>query len=359
MTEEIPGYWDTRQRWVPGRTETYWHEISPGRWETTRVWVELPHEVADGDPAACKPSGIYKVSSNYVGNTQWTDEDGTIHYGTETSREENPWWAVSLGSVSKGKTSRYDSQAFNGRGRGADDLLLAGRFYRNYLPDGDCFEPVSVVFFQDDRVVAGDLDEPGTPDPSPTPGIGTPTPTPTATPTPTPTVTPTPGNPPNSPTASPTPTPTRRPTAPPNSPTQPPVSLDPGGEFAFAVAIEGSGSLTGSGRPTIQVLRGAPVEVYLLPRLQPPESAPDATVSFRSWTYLSGPNDHPQAPAAGIWHGPLQPLRLRLDARPPAGRSQHQIELSARVRVVAGDGHFEDFELPVTLLAQVHYQAIA
>ena len=354
-TEEIPGYWDVRRRWVPGRTETYWHIVEPGRWETTQVWVELPHEGATEDPAACRPSGIYKVSSNYVGNTQWTDEDGTIHYGTETSREENPWWAVSLGSASKGNSSRYDSQAFNGRGRGADGLLLAGRFYRNYLPDGDCFEPASIVFFQDDTVVAGDLDEPGSLDPTPTPEIGSPTPTPS----PTPAATPTPGNPPSSPTASPTATPTRRPTAPPLSPTQPPIPLDPAGEFAFAVAIEGSGAVTRLGRPSIQVLRGAPVEVYLLPRLEPPEQDPDATVSFRSWTYLSGRNDHPEAPAAGVGHGPLQPLRLRLDTRPPAGRAQHQLELSARVRVIAGDGRVADFELPVTLLAQVHYQAIA
>ena len=357
VTEEIPGFWDTRQRWVADRTETYWHVAEPGRWETTREWVELPHEGVVEDPAACRPSGIYKVSSNYVGNTQWTDEDGTIHYGTETSREENPWWAVSLGSVSKGSSSLYDSQAFNGRGSGADGLLLAGRFYRNYLPDGDCFEAVSVVFFQDDTVVVGDLDEPDTPDPSPTPDTGSPTQTPS--PSPTPTATPTPRDPPNSPTSTPTATPTRRPTLPPHSPTQTPIPLDPGGEFAFAVAIEGSGEVTGSGQPSIQVLRGAPVEVYLLPRLYPPEQDPDATVSFRSWTYLSGPNDHPDAPATGVWHGPLQPLRLRLDGRPQAGFAQHQIELSARVRVIGGDGRIEDFELQVTLLTQVHYQAIA
>ena len=359
VTEEIPGYWDVRRRWSPGRTETYWHEVEAGRWETELVWVELSHEEPGADPAACRPAGIYKVSSNYVGKTQWTDADGTIHYGTETAREQNPWWAVRLGSVSKGSASSYDALAFNGRGRGADGLLLAGRFYRNYLPSGDCFSAVSVVFFQDDRVVAGDLDETVSPDPSPTPGIASPTPTPIASPTPA--VTAAPGRPPGSPTAAPTAAPTRRPTFAPATPTptRPPVSLEPGGEIAFAVAIEGSGALTGAGQPSIRVLRGAPVEVYLLPRLEPPAGDPDAEISFRSWTFLGGRNDHPRAPEAGAGHAPLQPLRLRLDARPPAGFSQHRLELSIRVRVVSSDGRVQDFEMPATLLAAVHYQAIA
>ena len=117
--------------------------------------------------------------------------------------------------------------------------------------------------------------------------------------------------------------------------------------------------MTGTGRPAIRVLRGAPVEVYLLPRLLPPAQDPDAVVSFRSWSYQSGPNDHPRAPAADSIHGPLQPLRLRLDSRPPAGLAWHRIELVARVQVIAGDGRAEEFDRPVTLLAAVHYQAIA
>ena len=262
VSETVPGYWDTRQRWRPPRTETYQHQLEPGRWETARVWVELPHEPTD--PQTCRPTGIYKVASNYVGNRQWTDEDGTIHYGTETSPEPNPWWAVSLGSASKGSASSYDAVAFNGRGVGADGLLLAGRFYRNYLPSGDCFDPVSVVFFQDDTVVVGDLDpaEPIVPGQDPVP-------TPTPTPVPTPTATPAPHNP-LSPPQGPAPTPTPRPTATPAPPVPAPVPLDPGGEFAFAVVVEGSDAVTGPGQPSIRVLRGAPVGVYLLPRLKPP-----------------------------------------------------------------------------------------
>jgi hypothetical protein len=355
VTETTPGYWETRRQWKPGRTETYWHETEPGRWETTQVWTELPHEGA-GAPA-CRPSGIYKVSSNYVGNRQWTDEDGTIHYATETSNDPNPWWAVRLGSVSKGSGSRYDALAFNGRGRGADGLLLAGRFYRNYLPSGDCFDPVSVVFFQDDSVKTGDLDQDEPTGPTEGPGAGSPTPTPG--PQPTPSATPGPNVPLAPPSKVPTATPTPRPVTPQNPPHQPPVVREPGGEFRFAVAIEGSDSVTGTGRPTIRVLRGAPVEVYLLPRLLPPAQDPDALVSFKSWSYQSGPNDHPRAPAAKSIHGPLQPLRLRLDSRPPAGFAWHRIELVARVQVIAGDGRAEEFDRPVTLLAAVHYQAIA
>ena len=357
VTETTPGYWETRRRWNPPRTETYWHEIEPGRWETAQVWVELPHEEVATDPQDCRPSGIYKVSSNYVGNRQWTDEDGTIHYGTETSGAPNPWWAVRLGSVSKGSSSRFDALAFNGRGHGADGLLLAGRFYRNYLPNGDCFDPVSVVFFQDDSVTTGDLDEGDPAGPPESPGPESPATTPS--PEPTPGLTPGTGDPPDPPAKGPTAVPTPRPTTTPQPPGRPTVALEPEGEFYFAVAIEGSGTVTGTGRPDIRVLRGAPVEVYLLPRLVPPAQDPDAEISFRSWSFLAGPNDHPRAPAAGVEHGPLQPLRLRLDARPPAGFAWHQIELTARVQVVASDGRVEEFERPVTLLAAVHYQAIA
>lgn len=357
VTRTVPGYWETRRSWRPGRTETYWHEIEPGRWGASQVWVELPHDETKLDPAACRPKGIYKVSSNYVGNTQWTDEDRTIHYGTETSRKPNPWWAVSLGSVSKGGASAYDSQAFNGRGRGADGLLLAGRFYRNYLANEDCFDPVSVVFFQDDSVTTGDLDQD---EPTESPDPGSPTPTPDQDPTPgvTP-VPPTPGVKPVPPSKDPTAVPTPDPTKPPDPPGRPPAALGPDGDFYFAVAIEGSGSVTGAGRSAIDVLRGAPVEVFLLPRLKPPAGDPDAEISFRSWSYLDGPNDHPQAQSAGAAHSPLEPLRLRLDSRPAPGTDSHRIELSARVQVRASDGRTEEFDLPVTLLVAIHYQAIA
>ena len=351
----IPGRWETRDRWRPERTETYQHEVEPGRWETTLVWVEIPHEDAGPieEPEGCSPAGIYKVSSNYAGNTQWTDSDGTIHYGTETSSDPNPWWAVSLGSVSKGAASSYDALAFNGRGSGADGLLLAGRFYRNYLPNGDCFDPVSVVFFQDDSVVSGDLDQQVEPEPAPGQEPD-PADEPTIEPTPNPDPTPAPSPSPN-PTARPDPTHT----ATPDPPNDPLPALDPEGEFAFTVVVEGSGAVLGTGQSSIQVLRGAPVEVYLLPRLRPPSGDPAAGVAFVSWRYLSGPNDHPGAPTAGVGQDPLQPLRLRLDSRPPTGSGRHRIELSARVLVVGSDGRTQSFDLPVGLLAGVHYQAIA
>ena len=338
----IPGRWETRSRWKQGRTQTYLHEVEPGRWETTQVWVELPHDGEEPatDPGTCRPAGIYKVANNYVRNTQWTDENGTIHYRTITSTKPNPWWAVSLGSVSKGRTSAYDSEAFNGRGQGADGQLLAGRFYRNYLPDGDCFDAVSVVFFQDDTVVSGDLDQPLPPSPTPTPVVD-PVPSPTPTPGPAPAPTPAPNPNPN-----------------PGPPTAGPPALAPGGDFSFTVVIEGSDAPQGSGRQRIQVLRGAPVEVYLLPSLQPPAGDPAAVVSFRSWRFVSGPNDHPQAPGASGVQGPLEPLRLRLDSLAPAGADWHQLALTARVRVLASDGRTQDFDLPVSLQVAVHYQAI-
>ncbi len=328
------------------------------------MWVELPHEetLPIEVPQGCRPAGIYKVSNNYVGNTQWTDSHGTIHYGTETSSDPNPWWAVNLGSVSKGRTSRFDAIAFNGRGRGADGQLLAGRFYRNYLPNGECFDPVSVVFFQDDTVVSGDLDQIEPPEPTVTPDPGTETDPSPPDPELTPTVEPVIGEGTDpTPTPSPRPTiaPDPRPTESPERPVGPLPALDPNGDFSFAVVVEGSETVIGSGRARVEVLRGGPVEIYLLPLLEPPVGDPAAVVTFRSWRFESGPNDHPRGPAAGTDHGPLQPLRLRLDSRPPTGTDWHRIQLSARVQVLGSDGRTESFEMPVALLVAVHYQAIA
>ena len=123
--------------------------------------------------------------------------------------------------------------------------------------------------------------------------------------------------------------------------------------------VEGSQTPVGIGQQRIQVLRGAPVEVYLLPRLQAPSGDPGAVVTFRSWRFLSGPNDHPAAPAAGADHGPLQPLRLRLDSRPPTSVGRFEVFLSASVHVVGSDGRSRTFQVPATLLVGVRYQAIA
>ena len=378
IEEEFPGYWESYQVWVPSRTETYQHTLAAGHWETELVWVLLEHD-ADPEPvgepgpegSGCVPPGIYKVVDNYVGTHQWTDSNGVVHYETTTSGGDNPWWAVRLGSISKGVGSRYDSQAFNGRGIGADGKLLAGRFYRNYLPDGQCYRAVSVVFFQDDTVRTGDLDH-QTQTGNPAEPTETPTETPGEQPVP-PTE--------NQPTENPidpvpggdqgpavTPTPTGPGSDPdqagePSTPTmEGPGSVDPPlapvGGFDFAVVLEGTTHRPGPGRPAIELLRGAPVAVYLVPRLQTPADAPGAGVSFTGWQFVAGPNDHPQGPRAGERFSPLQPLRLRIDDLPPDSQQAIQISLQVTVRVSGSGGEMEDFDLPVVLTATIFYQAI-
>ncbi len=378
----IAGYHTTHQVWVESRTETYSYEVSPGYWDTQSSWIAGEHPVGEpGEPETvptatvqptptvqpeqCRPSGIYKVVNNYSGTEQWTDEHGTIHYETTTSTAPNPWWAVRLGSVSKGSSSRYDGEAFNGRGRGSDGLLLAGWFYRNYLPDGDCFRAANVVFFQDDTVVAGELDT-----------VPTETPTPESVPTETPVDTPpddsAPTDPevvspigPNPPTITPTPTtgptvtPDRPAPAPTNSPQNPTTYPDPAGDFDFAVVVEGSGHLPGAGGDQIEILRGSPVAIYLLPRLSAPPEDPAAVITFTGWSYRQGPNDHPEAPPPGAEFSPLQPLPLRLDDRPSGGLTAHRIDLLANLRVTYGDGMVRTSQMPVALHVTVAWQVIA
>ncbi len=394
IEEEFPGHWESYQVWIPARIETYQHTLVEGHWETELIWVLLEHDLDPepvGEPGleepGCVPSGIYKVVDNYVGTHQWTDSNGVVHYETTTSGANNPWWAVRLGSISKGVSSRYDSQAFNGRGIGADGKLLAGRFYRNYLPDGQCYRAVSVVFFQDDTVQTGDLDDqdlignPAEPTATPTetpaeqavpPTANQPTenpndevpgddPGPDGTPTPI-----DPGTDPDQIGGTPTPIDpgtdpdqTGGPSTPsPEDPGSGDPPLAPAGGFDFAVVVEGTTHRPGPGRPAIELLRGAPVAVYLVPRLQAPAGTPGARVHFTGWRFVAGPNDHPQGPRAGERFSPLQPLRLRIDNLPHNPQLAIQISLQATVRVIGSGGETEEFDLPVVLAATIFYQAI-
>ena len=373
IEEEFPGHWESYQVWVAARTETYQHTLAEGHWETELVWVLLQHG-ADPKPVGepgpeepgCVPPGIYKVVDNYVGTHQWTDSNGVVHYETTTSGGDNPWWAVRLGSISKGVGSRYDSQAFNGRGIGADGKLLAGRFYRNYLPDGQCYRAVSVVFFQDDTVRTGDLDD-QTQNGNPAEPTATPTQTPVEQPV-SPTENPTDQVPGGDPGPAVTPNPTGPGSDPdqtggPSTPsTEGPGLVDPAlapvGGFDFAVVVEGTNHRPGPGRPAIELLRGAPVAVYLVPRLQAAGDAPGARVNFTGWQFVAGPNDHPQAPRSGERFSPLQPLRLRIDDLPRNSQQAIQISLQATVRVSGSGGEMDDFDLPLVLTATIFYQAI-
>ena len=222
-------YWETRTRTeYQQQTQTVERTI-PGRWKpVTGGGRSAPKPINTrsnrdaGRPRRCgwksrtrtqdrsrnPKAAARRGSTRYPAITPAT-RSGPIRTGLFTTGPRRPatpipGGAVSLGSVSKGAASSYDALAFNGRGSGADGLLLAGLFYRNYLPNGDCFDPVSVVFFQDDSVVSGDLDQQVEPEPAPGQEPD-PTDEPTIEPTPNPDPTPAPSPSPN-PTARPDPT---------------------------------------------------------------------------------------------------------------------------------------------------------
>ena len=392
----VPGHWTTERRWIAGYHETQRVVVSPGHYESRRRWVSLPHRTPTPVPAAtphpnCRiPSGIYKVTDYYAGTTVEETETG-IHYGTVTDSRPNDLYAVDLGSYGKGVSSPYDGAAFNGRNRDANGERLAGTFYQNYRKRDGCFVPTSIVFFQDDRVIftTGILPTPTpTPTPTPEPDVG-----PTATPTPTPTVAdpvisdpddgssrPGTGGSPADPTLTiesgpgPTPTPRPRPTSTPSSPgtPQPPVNPAPAvatpapahdppvGTVRVVPVVAGS-AVAGDakGFSAIEVLRGAPIDLWVRAAVEPPDTDPEATLEFEQWTFVRGENDRPGGTRPGDTGGVKQALRLQWNDVTPVvdGRLHpYEIRLGARIRVTYSDGEVETFDLEATIAVTVRFQ---
>ena len=377
----VPGRWTTDRRWLAGYYETRRVVVSPGHYETRRRWVALPHPrptpVPDATPRPnCRiPRGIYKVTNYYAGTRVEESETG-IYYGTVTDNRPNDLYAVDLGSYSKGASSPYDGAAFNGRKRDVNGQLLAGTFYQNYRKRHGCFVPTSIVFFQDDRVrlTTGAL-----PTPTPESDAG-----PTATPTPTsPVADPavedpdhdSPRNGPDGPQVDPTPTddprpestPTRRPGPTSTPPSQPPPAKSPTpahdpptGTIRVAPVLAGSAMAADvAGFRSIEVLRGAPIDLWVRTDVQPPAADPLARVELEQWTFVRGENDRPGGTRPGDTGRPNERLRFQWNDVTPVVRGRldpYTIHLRARIRVSYSDGVVRRFDMHASIAVTVRFQ---
>ena len=209
------------------------------------------------------------------------------------------------------------------------------------------------------------------------------TPTPTVTSTPTVTATPTvaitdptPTNPPvtqppsgpnpdpttpspetpQPPSVSPTPSNTPRPPA----PTPKPAYDPPVGALRVAPVVSGSAA-TGNvqGFSAIEVLRGAPINLWVRANVEPPATDPAATVALTQWTLVRGANDRPGGTQPGASGGPGEPLRLQWNDVTPVVDGQlrpYELHLQARIRVTYGDGTTRDFDLEGSIAVTVRFQ---
>ncbi len=384
----VPDRWTTERRWIEGFHESRRVVVSPGHYESRRRWVAIPHPTPTPRPTCRIPDGIYKVINYYAGTTVEEAETG-IRYGTVTDNRPNDLYAVDLGSYSKGVSSPYDGAAFNGRKRDVNGQLLAGTFYRNYRKRNGCFVSTSIVFFQDDRVrfTTGAV-------PTSTPTQATETEL-TATPTPhkdsvveapviadpdhgssgyrsdgpqvgpTPTIDPGPGSTPTSRPGSPstpTPTPTPRPPVrrPPPAETPTPAHDPPTGTIRVAPVLAGSAiDADAEGFRAIEVLRGAPIDLWVRLAVQPPATDSSASVTLEQWTFVRGVNDRPRGTRPGDTGGPNERLRLQWNDVTPVvdGRlDPYKIHLRARIRVTYSDGVVQNFDLNESIAVTVRFQ---
>lgn len=378
----VPGRWATERRWIEGFYETRRVVVSPGRYESRRRWVSLPHPTPTSRPKCRIPDGIYKVTNYYAGTT--VEESATgVRYGTETDNRPNDLYAVDLGSYSKGVSSPYDGAAFNGRKRDVNGKLLAGTFYQNYRKRDGCFVRTSIVFFQDDRVrfSTGALPPPTQ---APVTDAG---PTTTATvedlriadpdhgPSrngsdgpqvdPVPTIDPEPGS---TTTRRPGPTSTATPPQPPrspdrrSSPTETPTQAHdpPAGNIRVAPVLAGSAiNADSAGFRAIEVLRGAPMDLWVRLDVRPPVTDPTASVTLEQWTFVRGVNDRPRGTRPGDTGGPNERLRFQWNDVTPVvnGRlDPYKIHLRARIRVTYSDGVVQNFDLNESIAVTVRFQ---
>ena len=113
-----------------------------------------PPEVrVDPAPFMAPPPDLYYVTETYVADVVTTTGPLTT-YETTTVHESTGSYARVLETVGTGVSSVYDGSAFNGRRSLADGRLVAGTYYENYVLTESGFQPVSVVFFQDDAELA-------------------------------------------------------------------------------------------------------------------------------------------------------------------------------------------------------------
>ena len=243
---------------------------------------------ATATPAASPPrvpSGVYRVTDVYVADVVTRSGDLTT-YSTTTQHRITDTYARVLAYVGTGVRSPYDGRAFNGRASLSDGTLVAGTYYQNFVFDGTRFQPVSIVFFQDDSELA--RRRAATPQPARTP---TPTTATRLVPVPT------------------TPAPVAAPRTP--APTLGPITIgvDPSGGPALLDSIE--------------VARGAAYALRVNMR---------GAATLLAWSFVGGVND---ATNTAGWHDATAPLQGQWLRLAPPGETW---VLTLRVRVAPSFG---------------------
>ena len=113
------------------------------------------------------------------------------------------------------------------------------------------------------------------------------------------------------------------------------------------------------GFSAIEVLRGAPIDLWVRAAVEPPSSDPAATIALVQWTLVRGVNDRPGGTQPGSSGGPDEPLRLQWNDLTPVVEGQlrpYELHLRARIRVTYGDGTVRDFDLEESIAVTVRFQ---
>ena len=127
------------------------------------------------------------------------------------------------------------------------------------------------------------------------------------------------------------------------------------------VPVVAGSAATGNvdGFSAIEVLRGAPIDLWVRANVEPPATDPAATVALIQWTLVRGVNDRPGGTQPGTSGAPNEPLRLQWNDVTPVENGQlrpYELHLRARIRVTYGDGTTRDFDLAGLIVVTVRYQ---
>ena len=134
----------------------------------------------------------------------------------------------------------------------------------------------------------------------------------------------------------------------------------PVGALRVAPVVAGS-AVAGNveGFSAIEVLRGAPIDLWVRANVEPPSTDPAATIALKQWTFVRGVNDRPGGTQPGAIGGPDDPLRLQWNDVTPVVDGQlrpYELHLRARIRVTYGDGTARDFDLEGSIAVTVRFQ---
>ena len=107
------------------------------------------------------------------------------------------------------------------------------------------------------------------------------------------------------------------------------------------------------------MLRGAPIDLWVRPNVQPPATDPSASVELEQWTFVRGVNDRPSGTRPGETGRPNERLRFQWNDVTPVvnGRlDPYRIHLRVRIRVIYSDGAVRSFDLDESIAVTVRFQ---